>query len=122
MKIRENSIFDDYYDAAKTRVNGLTKTRAIELSEQQFQGLISQESIQLLYESLTCDGWKYKKGTNWVWRTEVGKPAKKNSSKEVLLERAVADLDVEKWTYQMSTSSGVEIIQGIVVPDFKTVV
>ena len=35
-----------------------------------------------------------------------------NSSKEVLLERAVAALDMKKWTYQMSTSSGVQIVQG----------
>ena len=115
MCIRDSgySIFAGYFDAAKKRVKGLSKTRAIELSEQQFQGLISQELIQQLYESLTCEGWKYtkdKKGANWVWRTEVGKPANNNSSEEVLLERAVADKDLQQWTYQMSTSSGVQTL------------
>lgn len=101
----------DLYKAAVIELGGVSKERAIELSEQQLKGMITLASIKKLYESLACDGWNRKDGNNWVWRNQASEPAKQNRSKEVLLERAVAALDTKKWTYQMSTSSGVQIVQ-----------
>ena len=106
------NIFENYKRAVEGLVVALSKTQAIELSIHPSKGMISPASIKKLYKSLSCDGWKNQVGTNWIWRTEVGNAAPKNSSKEVLLERAVAGQDLEKWTYQMSTSSGVQIVQG----------
>jgi len=108
----DENIFKTYNNAAKALVGGLTKARAMELSRHQPQGTISSASIKNLFESLACDGWKGQTGTNWVWHDRVEMPSVKNSSDEVLLERAVAVRDVKKWTYQMSTSSGLQIIQG----------
>lgn len=99
------------FDLYKTAHGDVTKARAIRLSEQPAIGTITPDLIKRLYESLACVGWSKKNGSNWVWRDHAGKPAKQNSSNEVLLERAIAALDMTKWTCQMSTSSGVQTVQ-----------
>ena len=103
------NIFETYKDraAANDLVKGLTKTRAIELSELQVPGTISPETIRALYESLSCEGWIERKGKNWIWRHEPPEYTNDHSA-EVSLERTVAAKDLKTWGCQMSTSSGVQ--------------
>ena len=101
------NIFERYTDAAERLVNGLTKARAIKLSDLQSSVSISSKDIGALYRSLDCNGWNESKGKNWHWREKMPEHTAGHSP-EVSLERAVAVIDLKKWTCQMSTSSGVE--------------
>jgi hypothetical protein len=101
----EMNIFEKYIEAVKKHVDGLSKTRAIELCSRPSARLILPTTIRKFYESMNCEGWKQSVGANWVWRY---KEPGETKSEEVLLERAVAILDTDMWACQLSTSSGVE--------------
>jgi len=47
------------------------------------------------------------RGKNWVWRDNV--PPHLTESREVVLERRLAQRSSERWTCQMSTSSGLRL-------------
>lgn len=105
--------FDDY----NARVEGVlggrpSKSLAIELSvsaelQRQVLGRIRLPEMIAVFNA---PSWGSSHGKNWMWRAVPG--AHTTESEEVHLERTLAALDLERWTYQMSTCSGVEIGRG----------
>ena len=101
------SIFTLYESEVKALWGaGLSKTFAIDLTNNPRPGVITADTLRPLFEALNSDGWKKQVGSNWVWRDAV--PKHVTESKEVVLEREITMLDTQIWTCQISTSSGVQ--------------
>jgi hypothetical protein len=103
----KESVFNKYEREVREIVGDLSKKRAIELDRSPCPGLLSPAAIKNLFATLNCEGWRNLNGKNWVWRQEASVYITK--SKEVSLEREIFALDPIQWTYQMSTSSGVQV-------------
>lgn len=102
------SIFTNYWKEVASLIEGKpTKSKAISLNENppaQFDGVAV---VKRLYTSLACDGWTKSSGKNWAWRSEI--QPYQTLSPEVALEREIIVTDTtNKWTYQMSTTSGIQ--------------
>ena len=83
---------------------------AIERSKAPLQALDGVEMVSALCACLDGPWWQQKassRGRNWVWRDKV--PPHLTESREVVLERRLAQRSSERWTCQMSTSSGLRL-------------
>jgi len=102
------SIFKNYLNEVTDVLDGNpNKRKAIFLNENPPPRFDGAGVVSRLYESLACDGWKTATGKNWEWRTKV--PSYKTTSPEVALEREIVASDTtNKWSCQMSTSSGIQ--------------
>lgn len=106
-KVREILVFE----RKGKEKNGPPKALAIVYSENKNRAVFDGRSIvRSLYDEMADKGWTNKEGKNWHWREDanVRIPEK---GKEVRLERIVAASRNGKgmeWTWQMSTSSGIE--------------
>ena len=80
---------------------------AIELSKHPLATLDGVAMVKTLCATLDGPWWQDRansRGGNWVWRDQT--PTHLTESKEVVLERRLAQRSAERWTCQMSTSSG----------------
>lgn len=80
---------------------------AIELSKRPLEALDGAVMVNALCAALDGPWWQdfaNSRGRNWVWRDEA--PPHRTESTEVVLERRLAQRSSERWTCQMSTSSG----------------
>jgi hypothetical protein len=80
---------------------------AIELSKHPLETVDGVSMVRALCAALDGPWWKdpaNRRGRNWVWREQT--PSHVTESKEVVLERRLAERSSERWTCQMSTSSG----------------
>lgn len=113
----DTGIFGRYDDALRSKTvldnpNGPTKSLAIRYTENPPATFDGVRVVQKLFDAMADDGWaRYKnKGKNWDWRDNEEVRIPKLGS-EVRLERMVAasrDEQQKEWTWQMSTSSGIE--------------
>lgn len=91
--------------------NGPPKALAIVYSENKNRTVFDGRSVvRSLYDEMADKGWTKKEGKNWHWREDANVRIPE-SGKEVRLERIVAesrDKPQMEWTWQMSTSSGIE--------------
>jgi hypothetical protein len=80
---------------------------AIERSKRPLVSLDGEAMVKELCATLDGPWWQGEesaRGRNWVWRDTA--PPHLTESKEVVLERRLAQRSSERWTCQMSTSSG----------------
>lgn len=107
-----NSIFGAYRSQVEEFIgDSKHKTCAIKHHEERLKSsspLIDENTIAELYSTFASAQWLENKnrGSNWVWHSHTRATGKRNDSKEVILERLIAETDSDIWTYQMSTSSG----------------
>jgi hypothetical protein len=83
---------------------------AIERSKAPLQALDGVAMVSALCACLDGPWWQQEassRGRNWVWRDKV--PPYLTESREVALERRLAQRSSERWTCQMSTSSGLRL-------------
>lgn len=83
---------------------------AIERSKAPFHALDGVAMVSALCACLDGPWWQEEassRGKNWVWRDSV--PSHLTESREVVLERWLAQRSSDRWTCQMSTSSGLRL-------------
>jgi hypothetical protein len=92
-----------------------TKALAIRYTENPPATFDGVSAVRILYDAMADNGWEgnKNKGKNWHWRKEEVDPIPEsgNPVTEVPLERHIASLrdpQRKEWTWQMSTSSGVQ--------------
>ena len=104
-----SAFFDRYFEAASrwlSVANLKHRGAAIERSERPLNSLDGVALVKALVDALDGPWWgsPSSPGSNWVWRDSA--PPHVTNSKEVVLERTLAKRSPERWTCQMSTSSG----------------
>ena len=80
---------------------------AIQLSRRPLDTLDGVAMVKALCAALDGPWWREpanSRGKNWLWRE--GPPKHETESTEVALERRLATRSSDRWTCQMSTSSG----------------